>query len=73
VQFAPSERQSADYMAVHVTLTGLRAMLAPALALGAERLVGLRLGFAISAGLYAVAAVLMFALARSLGTFTTEA
>ncbi|MHC4861623.1 MAG: MFS transporter, partial [Planctomycetota bacterium] len=64
VQFARTERESADYMAVHVTLTGLRAVLAPGIALAAKSLLGLSGGFAVSTALYATAAVLMFRLDR---------
>jgi predicted MFS family arabinose efflux permease len=63
VHFAPTERDSADYMAVHVTLVGLRAILAPFLVLVAKGLLGLRAGFAVSATLYVLATVLMIRLA----------
>ena len=64
MQFARSEKDSADYMAVHVTLTGLRGILAPGIALAAMGLLGIRAGFALSAALYALSAVLMLRLAR---------
>ncbi len=59
VQFARREKDAADYMAVHVTLTGLRAVLGPVIALTAERYLGLRAGFFISCLLYGLAAFLM--------------
>ena len=68
VQFAPRERDSGDYMAVHVTLTGLRAILGPVLALTSERLLGLSWGFIVSAGFYLAAALLMARLARRVKT-----
>jgi MFS transporter len=64
IHFAREERDSPDYMAVHVTLTGLRAIIGPALALGAKYFLGLRAGFAVSAGLYLLAAILMYRLSR---------
>lgn len=62
--FAPTEREAGDYMAVHVTLVGLRAVIAPALALAAKAWLGIHAGFALSAALYLTAAVLMFRLGR---------
>jgi MFS family permease len=59
VQFAKREQEAADYMAVHVTLTGLRAVIGPAIALCAEHYLSLRHGFFISCLLYGVAAVVM--------------
>jgi MFS family permease len=59
VQFAPTKEAATDYMAVHVTLTGLRAMLGPVLALTAKEWLGLRAGFLVSAGLYALSGILM--------------
>jgi MFS family permease len=67
VQFARTEREAADYMAVHVTLTGLRAVIAPGIALAAKGLLGLRAGFVVSTGFYALAALLMFRLDRRVG------
>jgi len=64
MQFAKSEKDAADYMAVHVTLTGVRAMLGPILALTAIRVFGLRGGFIVSGGLYVLAALLMVRLSR---------
>jgi hypothetical protein len=64
MQFAKTEKDAADYMAVHVTLTGLRAMLGPILALTAIQLFGLRAGFIASGSLYALASLLMLRLAR---------
>jgi hypothetical protein len=62
LQFAKSKDDAADYMAVHVTLTGLRAMLGPLLALGAIHLFDLRAGFIVSGSLYLLSAILMFRL-----------
>jgi hypothetical protein len=62
--FAPTEREAGDYMAVHVTLVGLRAVIAPALALAAKGWLGIHAGFALSAALYLTAAVLMYRLGR---------
>lgn len=64
VQFAKSEKDSADYMAVHVTLTGLRAVIGPVIALSAERFLSLRHGFLISCLLYASASLLMVRLSK---------
>ena len=64
MQFAQSEQESANYMAVHVTLTGLRGMLAPLLTLGTIRLLGLRGGFAVSSLLFLGASLLMLRLSR---------
>jgi len=64
IQFARREKDSADYMAVHVTLTGLRAVIGPVIAITAERYLGLRYGFFISCLLYALAAVVMVRLSE---------
>ncbi|MEN8150526.1 MAG: MFS transporter, partial [Planctomycetota bacterium] len=64
MQFAKTEKDAGDYMAVHVTLTGLRAILGPFLAIGAVKLFDLRAGFVVSATLYALSAILMFRLSR---------
>ena len=64
VQFAKTERDSLDYMGVHVTLTGLRGAIAPVLALSAKRFLGLTAGFFVSTFLFLCAAVIMWRLSR---------
>ena len=64
MHFAPTEKESTDYMAVLVSLTGVRGMLGPLVALGAKWLFGLRAAFVVSAILFAIAAILMARLSR---------
>jgi hypothetical protein len=66
VQFARTERDSMDYMGVHVTLTGLRGALAPLLVIGAKRFLGLTAGFAVSTAFFLAATLLMARLSRRL-------
>jgi MFS family permease len=68
VQFARTERESLDYMGVHVTLTGLRGAIAPFLAIGAKRYLGLTAGFFVSAALFFTAALLMARLSRRMSS-----
>ncbi|MCU0726159.1 MAG: MFS transporter [Planctomycetes bacterium] len=68
VQFARTEHESLDYMGVHVTLTGLRGAIAPFLALGAKRFLGLTAGFVVSTALFLTAALLMARLSRRISS-----
>jgi hypothetical protein len=62
--FAPTDRDTESYMAVHVTLTGVRAVVGPVIALSAKSLLGLRAGFAVACGFYLLASALMLRLSR---------
>ncbi len=64
VHFAPTDRDAESYMAVHVTLVGVRAIIGPALALYTKWQFGLRTGFVVSGALYVVATVMMFRLSQ---------
>ncbi len=64
VQFARTHEESLDYMGVHVTLTGVRGLLAPLLALGARHFLGLTPAFFVATGFFALAALLQWRLAR---------
>ncbi|MDD5308493.1 MAG: MFS transporter [Deltaproteobacteria bacterium] len=62
------ERDSTNYMGVHLTLTGVRGLFAPLLGMGTYYLLGIRGAFLVSAAIFVVAGVMSLAFARMEGT-----
>jgi predicted MFS family arabinose efflux permease len=58
------ERDSTNYMGVHLTLTGVRGLFAPLLGMGCYYLLGIRGAFLVSAAIFVAAGSMSLAFAR---------
>ena len=71
INFA-GEKDSSNYMGVHMTLTGVRGVLAPFIGMGSFYLIGLRNAFLVSAALFLVAAIMSFRFRKLGGSVQSE-